>query len=232
MSTVLAAVLSAVVSAIITGIFTLIGKWIERNQKNSPQSQANISSPHSAENALSASLTTASVNYGTVLIHIGIIQLIGNVMGLIIGFFTLRLFGASLGTYYSTVFIVNTVVLVVCFIWSGTKVDRAIVWKHLTYVSIGIVIVDLLIDTLFGAAISGPVVVYTLIQTFVAMGIAGAIVLKRKAQIAAKSAKSFSVPPYQQQLSIHHTNSNLSIHRIPVEPPLHHRISNRGAMHI
>jgi hypothetical protein len=206
------AIVSTMVSALIAGVFSLVGVVLNNKLASKSGSIQTASVMQSVVGASQGSTpvgtiidtpqSTNRVSFGKVLIHVGIIQLIGNVMGLIIGFFTLRLIGASLDTYMVAVFIINTLVLVVCLAWSGTKVDRAIMWKHLTYVSIGVVVVDLLIDILFGAAINGPIVVGSLIQTFVAMGIAGSIVRARKPQLAAAPPSISPYPQYYQQPSV------------------------------
>ena len=192
---------STVVAAIITGVFTLIGKWMETIQKNSAKSPTNIPLPQSTIDISphAASLPSASVNYGTVLIHVGIVQLVANVIGVILGIVILGLNRASLGTYILVDLIFGTFAIIVCFYWFGTKVNRAIMWKHLTYVSIGAVIVTQLIDLLLGGTVSGMTVIIALIQTFFAMGIGGSIAMRRKAKVDATPSAASPYPPYQQQ---------------------------------
>ena len=72
--------------------------------------------------------------------------------------------------------IFGTLALIIGFVWSGAKVSRAIRWKHLFYVAIGTIVATLIINSLvLWVPISILAVAVACIQTFVAMGIGGAI---------------------------------------------------------
>jgi hypothetical protein len=131
-----------------------------------------------------------TVNYGRVLMHVGIFQLIVNVVGFIIGFtigFALVSSGQSLDSAGSQLLILlvtivfGTIALMIGFLVIGLRVERATRWLHLTYVALGIVVTTLLLNWLVGVlrptSVSGLVaaVIFALVQTFVGMGIGGGL---------------------------------------------------------
>jgi MFS family permease len=162
--TVNSAIISAVISSIFAGVFGLIGK------------------------ALSSQSAKSSFNVGKSLIHVGVIQLIANIAGFIIG----ALVGSAMlqdptatledamDSFILVALIVGSILLIVCFAVSGSKVDRAHRWQHLFFVAAGVMVSTLLINyfllnTVMGADL--PLDFQTLavsaIQPFVCMVIGG-----------------------------------------------------------
>lgn len=156
---------SPVLAAVVAGVFQLMGHQMEVKQKN----LAPI--PQSTGSNLSAQPSSASFNPGTALKQIGIIQLIGNLMGFILG---LVMYNASIGAFILTLLIVGTIVLTGCFFWAGMLVNRAIRWKHLTYVAVGVAITTLVVNSLLlQMPVQAAHIIVAFLQTFTAMGIGG-----------------------------------------------------------
>jgi hypothetical protein len=78
------------------------------------------------------------------------------------------------------ILLVGTAILIGSFYVIGTKLDRSILWKHLTWVSLGVVLVTLLIDLVLQLQITGLTIVLALLQTFLAMWIGGALAARKK----------------------------------------------------
>jgi hypothetical protein len=201
--------MEAIISTLIAGLFSLIGVILNYTLTKGSGSARTVSGIQTVASAsqpstpgmgtiISTPQSTKRVNFGKVLIHIGILQLAGNLMGFIIGF-VLGSNGASVYTDFSTILVVGTIILIVGFYLFGISVDRAIMWKHLTYVSIGVVIVNILIPLLLRIPLSGLAVFIGLLQAFFAMGIGGSIARMRKPQAAAPAPLTPSYPQYHQQ---------------------------------
>ncbi|MGO8946488.1 MAG: hypothetical protein ACLQUY_02250 [Ktedonobacterales bacterium] len=125
-----------------------------------------------------------SVNASKVLVHIGILQLVVNIVGLVIGIF-LGAVGASEGVSVLFLFLFGTLAAAIVFFIFGLRVERAVRWRHLTYVVLGTVPLTLLVNALFYAAANKPLyttvgqfifaVIVAFFQTFLAMGIGGGL---------------------------------------------------------
>ena len=129
-----------------------------------------------------------SVNFGKVLIHVGILQFVLNVLGFAIGFIVASV-GASTGASATTtasiafllVLALGTLIAIIAFLIIGLRVDTAIRWQHLVLVALGTVLLTLLINSAIGetetpqAGITAAAIVFAFIQVFIAMGIGGGL---------------------------------------------------------
>jgi hypothetical protein len=127
-----------------------------------------------------------SINYSQVLIHIGILQLVVNIVGLIIGFMVGALFGTSdTGLFLILIFFFGTLVASIMFFIFGLRVDRAVRWRHLSLVALGTIPLTLFVNWL-ATAVSGQTlytnvaefvgaVIIAFVQTFLSMGIGGGL---------------------------------------------------------
>jgi hypothetical protein len=148
-----------------------------------------------------------AVNLGKVIIQIGILQLIVNVIGLVVG----TVVGAAVGstggseeTAITAVILilipVGTLAEIIAFYVIGVRVDRAVQWRHLTYVALGTIVLTVLVNSLFLQ--TAPTVLSFAVafaQTFLAMGIGGGLAARfgRNGQVPAMGMPSpGSVPPY------------------------------------
>jgi hypothetical protein len=130
------------------------------------------------------------VNYGRVLLHVGVFQFIVNIVAFVIGFLLgtlLYLAGQSTESQGSIVLfnlvilVLGTLGLIIGFLIIGLRVERSVRWLHMTYVALGVAASTLLINWLTGAfdpsnptaRIAAPIV--ALVQTFVGMGIGGGL---------------------------------------------------------
>ena len=141
-----------------------------------------------------------SVSSGQVLIHIGLLQFAVNVVGFIIGF-TVGALGASAGaseasinnTTIALVLLFGSLTAIVFFFFIGRRLERAIRWRHLSYVALGTALLTVVVNSLFlQTAISVAVIIFALIQTFVAMGIGGGL-----ASLVGPKNRPLPVPPQQ-----------------------------------
>jgi hypothetical protein len=142
----------------------------------------------------------ASVSSGQVLIHIGLLQFAVNVVGFIIGF-TVAALGATSGaseasinnTTIALVLLFGSLTAIVFFFFIGMRLERAIRWRHLSYVALGTALLTVVVNSLFlQTAISVAVIIFALIQTFVAMGIGGGL-----ASLVGPKNRPLPVPPQQ-----------------------------------
>jgi len=179
-------ILSAIVSALIAGIFSLIGKWLDARLKNMSLSTTNASVMQTGQSSTTVAPTVGSTSqsispfsFGRVLIHIGVLQLAVNIVGFIIGF-TLGVIGQP-DALLPLILLFGTLAFIVGFAWVSARVNKAIRWKHLLYVAIGVTIVTVITNSLI---LQTPITLLVLIgasvQTFLAMGIGGAIGTKLK----------------------------------------------------
>jgi hypothetical protein len=181
------AILTAAVSAIIAGVFGLIGKVLDARLKTVSVSASGATvaqtqnMPYTPYSPYHSGATVTPVNppvpvfsFGRVLIHIGILQLIVNVVGFVIGF----ILGAAgqVNALIPAILFFGTIALIIGFVWVGTRVNKAFRWKHLIYVAIGVAIITVLINALIlQTSITAAALIFAFIQTFIAMGIGGAI---------------------------------------------------------
>lgn len=170
----------AVISAVVTGLFGLIGKRMELARPSAPTNATLREGATSQKNIVNNELNIAqsyagSVNFGTTIRHVGVLQLCLNLIGLLIGA-ALGLAGASLTSILVATLIIGTIVLAVGFWISGSLVYRSIRWTHLIYVAIGTLIVTLILNSLvFQQPITSAGLILGLLQTFGAMIIAGVL---------------------------------------------------------
>jgi hypothetical protein len=137
---------------------------------------------------------TNAVNPSQVLLQVGILQFIVNIVAYVIGVLVRTLGSGSDATTTDLQAITNLLVLVfgtvtavLIFMIFGLRVDRAIRWKHLTYVAIGTAFATLLVNAIVGIALTGSTVIlssaaaftvslfFALTQSFIAMGIGGGL---------------------------------------------------------
>lgn len=115
----------------------------------------------------------ATINSATVLLHIGILQFVINLIGLIIGL-AMGVTGATPDTVILTILVIGTIVASAGFFWSALVVDKGIRWKHLALVAVGVAITTLIINSiLLKTPITVLHVALALVQMFVSMGIGG-----------------------------------------------------------
>lgn len=125
-----------------------------------------------------------SVNMSKVVIQIGILQLVVNIMGLLVGFVVEEL-GVGEGLYVLAIFFFGTLTAAIMFFIFGRGVDRRVRWRHLTYVTLGTIPLTLLVNAVVNISIGNPpftsagqfvlAVIVAFCQTFLAMGIGGGI---------------------------------------------------------
>ena len=123
---------------------------------------------------------TTGVNYGTVLKHIGILQFVLNIFGFLLGL-SMGSTGASMDTIIVAGLFLGTILLSIGFVWSALKVDRAVRWKHLFAVAIGVIITTLVINSIvLQTPISGLAVFVAILQSLISMVIGGLIANRLK----------------------------------------------------
>jgi hypothetical protein len=127
-----------------------------------------------SQTVTSASQSNTSFSFGRVLIHIGILQLVVNIVGFIVGFTVgvTRQYDA----FYLSILFFGTISAIIGFAWVGARVNKAFRWKHLFFVAIGVAIVTLFLNSLvLQTSITLAALIFAFMQTFLAMGIGGAI---------------------------------------------------------
>ncbi len=179
-----------VLSSAVVGMLSWGGGYILTRLKihNAPaMRQAPVQVPGQAPNynMMAVRPPSPSVNFGAVLIHIGILQFVVNVVGFIIGF-SVGLAGRSTGASAESlqnvaillVLVLGTLVAIAAFLIIGLRVDTATRWLHLTLVALGTIILTLLVNSLLtGQGLTAAAIVFAFIQTFVAMGIGGGLAM-------------------------------------------------------
>jgi hypothetical protein len=166
-------IVAAILSACITGVFTLIGKRLELRQQS-----VGGAAPASSGGGVATQLPAGAINYGRVVIDIGLLQLVGNLSGLVVG----SLIGGALGGTTSfeaimaavqiTNLIVGTIVLSAGYFWRGLSVDRSVRWKHFFLVAIGVGVTTVLVNSLIlPIPFTFGTLLFALAQSFICMGI-------------------------------------------------------------
>ncbi len=155
------AIVTTVISAVIAGVFTLIGKRMElssgRVVARGPSAPGDITQP-----------ARVAIDYGRVLIHIGIVQLVGNIVGAFLGV----LIGPYPAVLIPSILIVGTAAVGAVFFWMAASVDRTVRWKHFSLVSVGVAITTVIINSIFlQIPLSLGLLAFAFAQTFLAMGI-------------------------------------------------------------
>jgi hypothetical protein len=184
-------VLTQVAASVMIGILSWIGSRALSyyKQKRAPASATIPPMPASAPGIVppvSYPLRppTPSVDLSAVLIHIGILQLVGNIVGVITGFFGGAL-GFSEGLLLLALFFFGTVTEIIMFLIFGLRVERPLRWRHLTYVALGTIPLTLVVNAL-AYALQGRTlytslaevfgaIVFATFQTFLSMGIGGGL---------------------------------------------------------
>lgn len=194
-------------SAIFAMLSWGVGSILHRNQRKdrAPSPAVIQSGQMPPSNAPAVRPASSSVNFGAVLIHIGILQFVVNVVGFVIGF-AVGFVGGTTGASAATVdtilillvLIFGTIVAIIAFLIIGLRVDTATRWQHLVYVALGTVILTLFVNSLFGAqALTPAAIILALIQTFFAMGVGGGLaMLLRPNRTSQQFAPQAGVPQY------------------------------------
>ncbi len=116
---------------------------------------------------------TGTVNYGTVMTHIGILQFMSVLVGFLVGV-VMDALGAPTVAIYIVASFIGLFVLSGGFFWSALSVDGAVRWKHLAAVAVGVVVTTVIFNSMvFQAAISLQSLVLASVLTVVCMGIGG-----------------------------------------------------------
>ena len=162
------AVLGAFISAIIGGVFSLIGKRMELRQRSA------VGAPTDSGTAGAVTRPPAGViNYGQALTHIGILQLIVNLVGFVVG---QSVGPTNPGAVFPLILVLGTVVASAFFYWASLRVDRAVRWRQMSIVAVGTAITTVVINSIFlqiqlSLGVFMTLLLFALVQTFVCMGI-------------------------------------------------------------
>ncbi len=191
----MSAILTQVASSVLIGLLTWIGSQVLNyyKQKRSLQLAATPPAPAPAPGVMPPVVPprvyplqapAPSVNLSAVLIHIGILQLVVNIVGLVTGVFVGVLdFGTGLEVL--SLFFVGTVMASAMFLIFGLRVEKAHRWRHLTYVALGTIPLTLVVNAL-AYALRGLTlytslaeiilaIIFATFQTFLSMGIGGGL---------------------------------------------------------
>lgn len=171
----------AIISATIAGAFQLLGKRMEFASASGGGTMATaMSGPPSASISRMGSgvvneVSPGRINYGLVVRQVGILQFLINIIAFVLGL-TMVAVGAGVEEALVAILFLGTVLLIAGFVWVSLKVERASMWKHLTAVALGVVIVTLILGMI---VLQEPLTIAGLLlalaQTFISMGIGGAI---------------------------------------------------------
>jgi len=176
-------IITVIVSGLITGLFTLISKQMELN--------------HSKNNKIINGGLNDGINYSLILRHIGVLQLVGNIIGFISG---VLMAGSDIATIIYVVTILGTIGLSVGFYWIAKSIELTSRWTHLVIVAIGTGIttfsINYVVFSAVGLIISVEQLPLALIQPFVSMGIGGFIASfnKQPTQINVPSSSEYASP--------------------------------------
>jgi hypothetical protein len=175
---VLVALITATVGPAIAGIYTIIAKILDFKLKNVPVPKTTVIV------TIGDHRRTVYVSLGKVLLHAGIVQLAIEIFGFFIGSWY-GAFGISFGDKYFTpnfsVFLL--IAYIFAFEWVAVKIDRVIRWKYLLYVTIGVIILEIISNLIaymiMRQQITTPLIIADIvvicIRTFGGMAIATAI---------------------------------------------------------
>ncbi len=186
-------VVPLIVSGLITGLFTLISKQMELNH-------ATNKSANEAGAAASAS-SASRLNYGLALRHIGILQLVGNGLGYILGMI-LPFFTQDFSSILTALQILGTIGLSVGFYWIALPLDKSIRWNHLIIVAIGTAITTFAINsfvlsTVLDVTVPAEALPLAFIQPFISMGIGGFIASLKPQSVVSIPPATVSSSPVQ-----------------------------------
>ena len=162
----------AIVSATIAGVFQLVGKRME------------LAHGGGVTTALAPGLPSASipssggVSFGRALRQVGILQLVVNLAAFVVGV-VMGGSGADVEVVILAFLFIGTLLLIAGFVWVALPLERAVMWRHLIIVALGVSIITVVINAIIlqvPFAITSFLV--ALVQTFISMGIGGAIAKK------------------------------------------------------
>jgi hypothetical protein len=158
------------------------------------------------------------VNFGRVLLHIGVFQFAVNVIAFMMGFvigLALISSGQSIASDSSQLllllvtYVVGAIALIVGFLIIGLRVERSVRWLHMTYVALGVAATTLIINVLLSENLPGlatlvGAIIIALLQTFFGMGVGGGLsFLIGGRQDAVPALAPMSQPyPYAAQPSV------------------------------
>lgn len=166
-------VLIAIISAVIAGVFGLIGKQMELarpSRLNNPLANETVGPTR-----------PNSVNFGTVVKHVGVLQLCANLVAFLTSVI-LVVAGANETSIIVIVLILGTIVSAVGFLISGSLVNHSVRWTHLIFVAIGTLIFSLALNSLLlQQPLSSEGLILGAVQVFGTMALAGVLLnaLKR-----------------------------------------------------
>ncbi len=162
--------LGTILSAVIAGVFSLIAKRMELSQGHGDAGVFVYPSTGSVATAVGSVF-----NYGSVVRHIGILQLLVNLAGFLMGF-VMGMTGASMDTIVLSLMVSGMIVLSAGFFWSALSVEKASRWKHLSIVAMGVAITTLILNSIV-LSVQPTMISYiaAFVHTFVSMGIGGFI---------------------------------------------------------
>ncbi|HLZ59755.1 MAG TPA: hypothetical protein VKR06_22630 [Ktedonosporobacter sp.] len=177
----------AIASAVLAGLFSLIGIVLDNRLKRIWTSTVTqtLSSGNATSGIGQLPLTLSPFSIGKSLIHVGVIQLLANVVGFILGLVigaTGQVDTMTPETFMMIILVVGSCLLIIGFAISGAKVSKAYRWQHLFYVALGVLMSTLLVNYLLLNAVMHLEVPFDfsslavgVLQTFGCMGIGGAI---------------------------------------------------------
>ena len=163
-----------IASAIIAGVFGLIGKRMEFAHGGGATS---LATPIPGQPPAAAASIGRS-NFGLILRQVGILQLAINLVAVIVGF-SMGSVGANIEEVLVAILFIGTLLLIAGFVWVALSVSRAVRWRHMIAVAVGVAVVTVVINAIFmQIPLSGLALVVALAQAFISMGIGGAIANK------------------------------------------------------
>ncbi len=178
------ALLSSILSAVIAGVFTLVAKRMESSHSHDDVKAVSSPIPAPAPSSTDSSTSPATpsapsapgaINYGTVLKHIGILQFMLNIAGVLVGII-IGATGASEDTLILSALFIGTIVLIAGFVWSALSVEKTVIWRYLVFVAIGVAITTLILNSIIlQMPLSLASLAVALVQNFTCMGIGGLI---------------------------------------------------------
>lgn len=164
----------AIVSAIIAGVFQLIGKRMEFAHGGGATSPA-APIPGQPPAAI-ASIGRST--FGLFLRQVGVLQLALNLVGFIVGI-AMGTVGANMEGTLVAIFFIGTLLLIAGFVWVALSVSRAVRWRHMIMVALGVAVITVMINAIIlQIPLTMLALVFAVTQTFISMGIGGAIANK------------------------------------------------------
>src|SRR6185312_10046707 len=147
------AILEAASPVVVAGVFNLIGKRMEIARlaggatASVPAGGATVSAPSGPTLTSHSQADPSRINYGLVVRQVGILQLVINLVAFIVGM-AMGASEATLGQVLVAILFIGTILLIAGFVWASLAVDRAIMWKHLAVVAVGVAIVTVILNAI------------------------------------------------------------------------------------